>query len=147
MKCSNCNSEINSKDKFCSNCGNVAIPNSEETENYLNEIQKFSKDQEEAKKLVNLDDLDLKNPTDILKAQLRMLISIFRRLEKLENREKEGLKVTVVDFDMPFWSMVGFEFKVILLGFFFTAIFMCLGFLIFGSFLGFSISNLLNNIR
>ena len=147
MKCSNCNSEINSKDRFCSNCGSVAVPNSEETENYLNEMQKFSKDQEEAKKLVTLDDLDLNNPTDILKAQLRMLISIFRRLEKLENREKEGLKVTVIDFDMPFSSMIIFEFKVILLGFFFMSIFMCLGFLIFGSFLGFSISNLLNNIR
>lgn len=147
MKCVNCGNDINPKDKYCNNCGTVIASDKGSMPNYITEIRQFTKDQEKAGNLEKFDDLDLNNPTSILKAQLRMLVAIHKRLEKLENKEKEGLKVTVLDFDMPFRSMIGFEFKVILLGFFFMAIFMCLGFLIFGSFLGFSISNLLNNVR
>lgn len=147
MKCSNCKNDVSSKDKFCSHCGSIVISNDEDTSSYLSEIHQFSKDQEESKNLEKFDDLDLNNPTGILKAQLRMLISIYRRLEKLENREKEGLKVRVDDFDMPFWSLIGFEFKVFLVSLFFMSIFSCIGFLIFGSFLGSVVSSLFNNIR
>ncbi len=143
MNCSNCQNEVGLNDKYCNNCGNALILGDDEALDYLNEIRQFAKDQEEAKGFEKFDDLDLNNPTGILKAQLRMMISIYRRLEKLEN--KENLKVAVRDFDMPFSSMIIFEFKVILLGFLFSLIFLCLAALTFGNFFGISISTLLSN--
>jgi hypothetical protein len=138
--------EVISKDKFCSHCGYGLIIGSEDASSYLSEMRQFSKDQEEANNLEKLDDLDLNNPTGILKAQLRMLTSIYRRLEKLEGKEKEGLKVKVDDLDIPFWSMVALEFKALLVGLFFISIFTCTGFLIFGGFLKDLFLPLLNNL-
>mgnify|MGYP001589717721 CR=1 FL=1 len=129
MKCPSCGNEADVKDKFCSHCGSILSAGDKDSLHYLDEIHQFSQDQEEAKSLEKFDDLDLNNPTGILKAQLRMLISIYKRLEKLEN--KTDAKVRVVDFDMHFWSMVGFEFKVILVGLFLSSIFFCLIWVIF----------------
>jgi hypothetical protein len=136
MKCPNCGVDNNAKDKYCSSCGYLLSTSDGDASQYLGEIQQFAKRQEESKENTKFEDFDLSNPTEILKAQLKMLISISRRLEKLENKDKEGVKVRVRDFDMPFWSMVGFEFKVILVAFFFMITFGCISFFAFGSMLG-----------
>lgn len=133
MKCQNCGNETTSKDNFCNNCGYSLHG---EDASYINEIRKTIKDQDEIKKTETFDDLNLSNPTEIIKAQLRVMVAIYRRLERLENREKGGIMVRVNDFNMPFWSLVGFEFKIFLVGLFFMAIFSCLGFLAFSTFLG-----------
>jgi len=109
MKCQNCNHENSANDKYCGNCGTAlgVIPQS--VADYEEEIRRFDKEQAEAKKLEKTEDLDLESPTGLLKAQLRMLISIYRRVEKLESRGKQ--KTEILDFHMPFWSLVGFLFK------------------------------------
>lgn len=147
MKCPNCQTENESKNRFCSNCGYTLIINGDNDSTYIREMRQFVEDQREAKSLEKFDDLDLNNPTEVLKAQLRMLISIYRRMEKLENKEKQGLRVRVGDFDMPFWSLVGFEFKVFLVGLFFVMIFSCIGSLVFGSILGNFVQTLLQMLQ
>lgn len=128
MKCQNCNHENSVDDKYCGNCGMALGVTTQSVTDYEEEIRRFAKEQAEAKKLEKMEDLDLESPTGLLKAQLRMLISIYRRVERLENNDKQ--KIRVIDFDMPFWSMVSFEFKVILVGLFFVLILSCVIFLL-----------------
>jgi hypothetical protein len=133
MKCINCNEEINPKDRFCSHCGTIVDDDTRNISTYEDEIRQFTKKQEDAENLERSDEYALSSPTEVLKAQLRLLTSINRRLEKLETNDKQ--KVRVVDFDMPFWSLVSFELKVFLVSLFFMLIFSCIIFLIFSSFL------------
>lgn len=144
MKCPNCEIETGSKDKFCNNCGHILTG---EEVSYLNEMRKTIKDQNAEKKFEDIESIDLHNPTEILKAQLKVMISIHRRLERLENKEKDGNNVRVRDFDMPFWSLVRFELKVLFVTLFFTTIFGCLGFTIFGSFLGTLIQSMMQFLQ
>ena len=123
MKCRNCHHENDPKDKFCSNCGMVLVDGTQNASDYEDEIRQFSRKQEETKQLERIDDLDLDNQTGLLKAQLRLLVSIYRKLETLENNDKQ--KVRITDFDMPFWSLVSFEFKIFLVSLFFMSIFSC----------------------
>lgn len=134
MNCIYCGKEINPKDRFCSKCGNTVENDGQSTTRYEKEIRQLVKKQDDARSMEeDIESLDLSNPTGILKAQLKLLISISKRVDKLEAREFE--RVRVVDFDMPFWSLVNFELKVILVGLFFMFVFSCLLSLLFSSLL------------
>jgi hypothetical protein len=136
MKCPNCQASVSSDDKFCSECGRSLIVKMDNVTAYLQEMHEFAEDQKKADDLEEIDELGLSDFAEILKAQLRMMVFINRRLKGLENKEQKGVRVRVMDLDIPFWSLVNLEFKIFLVSIFFMAMFGCLGSLVFGSFLG-----------
>jgi hypothetical protein len=130
MKCINCGHELVQKDKFCGQCGISLINEAQVTASYLDEMQRIAQEQNESRVDDEVVD-DLNTPIGLLRAQVRLLTSLYRRVEKLEQAQHTERNVQVIDFDMPFWSLFGFEFKVFLVSLFYMVIFYCLFFLMF----------------
>ena len=145
MQCAKCGHTLGPLDKFCGQCGTFLSNDEQQTSNYVAEMRQIMEDQDEKKQAA--EDIkkieNLENPQEVLKAQLKILIAIFRRLERIEKGLQSPLRANIIDFDMPFLSLVGFLFKYMFASLIVGIVFL---FIVFGiaSMLGISVLKIFN---